>query len=99
MPSSFGDNQEEGIRMNEIVICAGSCCHHRCDDELIPSIQKLISDNNLEEKIQLKASFCMGQCGEGFNIKINGKIHNFLSMKECMDYLIKTFLQEGNNAE
>jgi NADH:ubiquinone oxidoreductase subunit E len=30
----------------------------------------MIADNKLEEKVELKASFCLGRCTEGVSIKI-----------------------------
>ena len=55
----------------EITICVGSSCHIKGSHSFIDYLQKVIAENQLEEYIVLKASFCIGNCSEGINIKIN----------------------------
>ena len=37
-------------------------------------LQKLIAENNLEDKVTLKASFCLGNCSNGVSMRIDGKV-------------------------
>ena len=37
-------------------------------------MRKAIADNQLEDKVTLKAAFCLGNCAEGVNIRIDGKV-------------------------
>ena len=55
----------------EITICVGSSCHIKGSHSFIDYLQKSIIEHQLEEHIVLKASFCIGNCSEGINIKIN----------------------------
>jgi NADH:ubiquinone oxidoreductase subunit E len=55
----------------EITICVGSSCHIKGSHSFIDYLQKAIAENQLEEQIVLKASFCLGNCSEGINIKLN----------------------------
>ena len=55
----------------EITICVGSSCHIKGSHSFIDYLQKAIAENHLDEHIVLKASFCIGNCSEGINIKIN----------------------------
>ena len=85
-----------------ITICAGSCCHHRQSEEMIPFLQSLIKRHNLEEKILLKASFCMGRCSEGFNLMIDEEIKTFNDSVKCSSYLediIEKMSINGSNDE
>jgi NADH:ubiquinone oxidoreductase subunit E len=55
----------------EITICVGSSCHIKGSHAFIDYLQKAIAEHQLEEHIVLKASFCLNNCSEGINIKIN----------------------------
>ena len=39
--------------------------------DVIQKLQKLISDNKLEDKVELKASFCLGNCSNGVSMRID----------------------------
>ncbi len=78
----------------EIYVCIGSSCHLRGSYDIIELLKKNIKLNNLEEKIDLKASFCLGKCTSGVTIKVNDEIITGVS-KENFDevfnkYVLKT---------
>lgn len=52
-----------------IQICIGSACHLRGSYDVIEKLKALIAADGLEEKITLKASFCLGRCGEFVTLK------------------------------
>ena len=52
----------------EIKVCVGSACHLKGSYEVIEEIQNYIKTNKLENDIQLKASFCLGQCTKNVSI-------------------------------
>lgn len=55
----------------EIKVCIGSACHLKGSYEVIRNIEKYILDNNLEGKIELKSSFCLGKCSEAVSVEID----------------------------
>lgn len=57
--------------MITVTICVGSSCHIKGARKLIESFQTLLKENKLENKVELKGSFCMERCGEGVNWQIN----------------------------
>lgn len=57
--------------MMEVKVCIGSACHLKGSYDVIEKLKALIADNNLSEKILLKASFCLGKCGEGVTVMAN----------------------------
>ena len=57
-----------------ISICVGSACHLKGSHEVITRLQELIAENKLESKIELMASFCLGNCANGVSMTINGKL-------------------------
>ena len=60
--------------MVKITICIGSSCHVKGSRKVVESLQSLISDNGLEEKIDLGGTFCLGQCQSGVCVDVDGEI-------------------------
>lgn len=54
-------------------VCVGSSCHQKGSYDIIQALQRLIKENNLESKIELKASFCLGHCSEGVSMRVDGE--------------------------
>lgn len=48
-----------------ITVCIGSSCHLKGSKVVIEQLQELIEQNNLKDKVELKGSFCMGNCQNG----------------------------------
>ena len=57
--------------MVTVTVCAGSSCHIKGARDAIDRFNQLLKDNHLEQKVELKGSFCMERCGEGVNWQIN----------------------------
>ena len=55
-------------------VCVGSSCHLKGSYDVIQKLQKLIAENNLEDKVTLKASFCLGNCSNGVSLRIDGEV-------------------------
>ena len=55
-------------------VCVGSSCHLKGSYDVIQKLQKLIDENNLEDKVTLKASFCLGNCSNGVSMRIDGEV-------------------------
>lgn len=58
----------------EIKICVGSSCHLKGSYDILKRLEQLIKDNNLEEKVVLKASFCLGNCTNGVSMQVDGEL-------------------------
>lgn len=54
-----------------IQICIGSACHLKGSYEVIEKLQELISRDKAEDKIIIKAAFCLGHCTEAVSIKVD----------------------------
>ncbi len=57
-----------------VYICVGSSCHVKGSYKVIELMRKAIADNQLEDKVTLKAAFCLGNCAEGVSIRIDDKV-------------------------
>lgn len=59
--------------MVEITVCVGSSCHVRGSYGVAEAFKKEIATRALEDKVALKADFCMGDCVNGVCVKIQGE--------------------------
>lgn len=57
-----------------VYVCVGSSCHVKGSYKIIELMRKAIAEHQLEDKVILKAAFCLGNCAEGVNIRIDGKV-------------------------
>ena len=62
-----------GIAMT-ITICIGSSCHLKGSRTIIQKLEELITEHQLNDKIELNGSFCMGECSNGVCVKINDEL-------------------------
>ena len=56
-----------------INVCVGSSCHLKGSYDVIQKLKAIIEEKKLEDKIELKASFCLGNCSNGVSMNIDGK--------------------------
>lgn len=54
-------------------ICIGSACHLKGSYNVINGLQDMIKDQGLEDKIIIKAAFCLGECTKAVSVKIDGE--------------------------
>lgn len=50
-------------------VCVGSSCHLKGSYDVIEAFKKLIAEQKLEDKIELRACFCLGRCSDGVSVK------------------------------
>lgn len=72
-----------------ITVCVGSSCHLRGSHEIIQLLKELIRSNALERNVILKGSFCMDNCTEGVNVKINEELFSIGSVDEMKEIFQK----------
>jgi NADH:ubiquinone oxidoreductase subunit E len=68
--------------MITVTICVGSSCHIKGAREMIARFNEFLNKEGLQDKVELKGSFCMERCGEGINWKINDEILSSSSVEE-----------------
>lgn len=57
-----------------IKVCVGSSCHLKGSYDVIQKLKTLIEEKNLEDTIELKASFCLGNCSNGVSMTVNDEL-------------------------
>ncbi|MFB2921338.1 MULTISPECIES: (2Fe-2S) ferredoxin domain-containing protein [Aerosakkonema] len=62
------------MKKENLYLCMGSACHQLGVYEVLPKLQSMISEFNLEDKIELKGSFCLETCSDGIAMKFRDKV-------------------------
>ena len=57
-----------------VTVCVGSSCHLKGSYDVLQTIKRLIEENKLEDKIELKASFCLGNCSNGVSVTVDNEL-------------------------
>ena len=60
--------------MIELNVCIGSSCHIKGSYNVIQTFQQLIEAENLHEKVEMKAQFCMKQCQKGVSVSMGDEV-------------------------
>ena len=60
----------------KITVCIGSSCHLKGSRLVVASLQKLIAENNVSDKVELGGTFCMGKCQQGVCVAIGDAIYS-----------------------
>ena len=55
----------------KITVCIGSSCHVKGSRQVVRSLQQLIADNNLQDKVELGGTFCLSNCQKGVCVTVD----------------------------
>lgn len=63
--------------MKTISVCVGSACHLKGSYRVIERIQSFVKENNLSDRVEVKAAFCLGNCTKAVSVKTDdGVVHS-----------------------
>ena len=60
----------------KVTVCIGSSCHIKGSRQVVERLQTLISENKLDDKVELSGTFCMGKCQAGVCVTVNENFHS-----------------------
>jgi NADH:ubiquinone oxidoreductase subunit E len=55
----------------KVTVCIGSSCHIKGSRKVVETLETLIEQNNLSDKVVLAGVFCMGTCQQGVCVKVD----------------------------
>ena len=58
----------------KVTVCIGSSCHLKGSRKIVEVLQDLIRTNNLDEKVELGGTFCMGKCQQGVCVTVGEEV-------------------------
>lgn len=59
-----------------ITICIGSSCHIKGSRQVVEALQARISEMNLNDRIELGGTFCLGKCQQGVCVMVDDDFHS-----------------------
>ena len=60
----------------KVTVCIGSSCHIKGSRQVVEKLQQLIAENNLQDKVDLGGTFCLGNCQQGVCVMVDGALHS-----------------------
>ena len=62
--------------MVKITVCIGSSCHIKGSRLVVQQLQTLIEENNLQDKVSLNGTFCMGRCQKEVCVSVDEELYS-----------------------
>ena len=60
-----------------VKVCVGSSCHLRGSYDVIEEFKRLVKKYEVEDQVELQATFCVGNCMNGVRVLADGVlVHN-----------------------
>lgn len=60
----------------KVTVCIGSSCHIKGSRQVVEQLQNLIAENNLDDKVELSGTFCLGNCQKGVCVEVDEAFHS-----------------------
>lgn len=76
----------------EVIICLGSSCFARGNKATLKTIIKFLDDHDLKDRVNFHGGHCFGNCAEGPNINVNGKLYTGVDENKVIDILTRELL-------
>ena len=77
--------------MLKITVCIGSSCHIKGSRQVVETLQYLIAQHNLGDKVELGGTFCMGKCQQGVCVSVNDTFHS-VTPESAQEFFTKEIL-------
>lgn len=58
----------------KITVCIGSSCHIKGSRQVVETLNRLIKENDLKEKVELVGTFCLGKCQNSVCVELEDEI-------------------------
>ncbi len=81
------------LQKKKVVICVGSSCFSRGNAKNVEVTEKFLNDHGLKDDvdIELSGGLCVGQCAEGPNVIVDGKVYHHVDKGVMLDILNQLF--------
>ena len=76
----------------KVTVCIGSSCHVKGSRLVVEQLQQLIAENNLDDKVELGGTFCMGNCQKGVCVSVDDAF--FSVTPETVEAFFQTNVKE-----
>ncbi|MBF0477968.1 MAG: iron hydrogenase small subunit [Candidatus Omnitrophica bacterium] len=67
----------------EISVCVGTSCYLKGSQDLLHHLARHVAEKGLQDKVQVKATFCFEKCNKGPSIKVGEKVIDHCDMHKA----------------
>lgn len=60
----------------KVTVCIGSSCHIKGSRHVVGELQRLIKEKELDGKVELGGTFCLGKCQQGVCVTVDDAFHS-----------------------
>lgn len=60
----------------KVTVCIGSACHIKGSRQVVEQLRALIAQHELQDRVELGGTFCMGRCQEGVCVSVDDAFHS-----------------------
>lgn len=71
----------------EVVVCYGTSCFARGNADVLELLNELAQQADSNITLRMTGRLCQGQCAEGPNLMIAGKLHNSVTKARLIELL------------
>ncbi|OLP17852.1 hypothetical protein BST81_12365 [Leptolyngbya sp. 'hensonii'] len=75
-----------------LFLCMGSACHQLGVYEVLPRLQALMREHQLEDSVTLKGSFCLEICSNGITMKFRDQHFMNISPQNLDEIFVREIL-------
>ncbi len=81
----------------KIVICIGSSCFSRGNLQNVEVAEQFLQERGLVDDVDvdLSGGLCLGECAEGPNVIVDGKVYHHVDSGVMLDILNQLFPKDG----
>ncbi len=78
--------------MTEVYVCMGSACHLKSAQSVVDVFRRKVQEHHLQDRVELKGSFCLGLCSEAVSAKVGETIIAGITVDNASDIFEKEVL-------
>lgn len=60
----------------KVTVCIGSACHIKGSRQVVEQLRAMIAQHELQDRVELGGTFCMGRCQEGVCVSVDDAFHS-----------------------
>ncbi|NLY52846.1 MAG: 2Fe-2S iron-sulfur cluster binding domain-containing protein [Firmicutes bacterium] len=88
---SLSDNK--GKKRLAVDVCVGTCCYLKGSYDVLQDLNRKLRAANLEDEVDIRATFCFENCGSGINVKVGDTLYSGISPAKT-GFIIDTITKE-----
>ena len=88
---SLSDNK--GQKRLTVDVCVGTCCYLKGSYDVLQDLNRRLRAADLEDKVDIRATFCFENCGSGINVKVGDTLYSGMSPAKT-GFLLDTITKE-----